>query len=450
MTTPRVFETLAGRFDPGAFDAPSGRAVVRLRIEGEGDWDATIEGDRMELAPANGDRPDARMAADADTWRQVAEDLRGGMEAFRRGRLKLRDDLHLGVGFLAATSGMTEPERLEVGRVQTPLGDVALLRAGAGHPVVLLHGLGATKASFLPTVAALAGRFRVIAIDLPGFGDSVKPIGAAYDPPFFARAVAGVLDACGIERAHLVGNSMGGRVALETGFDFPDRVGRLALLAPSLAWLRERPLAPLVRALPPELGLLQLAPRGVVEGIVRSVVPGGREGWSAVGVDEFLRSYLTPRGRAAFYAALRNIYLEEPERFWERLKELQGEALFVWGRQDRLVPIAFARHVRDALPAAEHLELDCGHVPQLEAPRGDARRDRRVLPARGRPASSAAPRVLQRRRGARTRFTRFARVPSLRTILAATFVRPRFACRLRETVARNGRRRSVRMRLPRA
>ena len=124
-----------------------------------------------------------------------------------------------------------------------------------------------------------------------------------------------------------------------------------------------------MRALPPELGLLQLAPRGVVEGIVRSVVPGGREGWSAVGVDEFLRSYLTPRGRAAFYAALRNIYLEEPERFWTRLRELQGEALFVWGRQDRLVPIAFARHVRDALPAAEHLELDCGHVPQLEAPR---------------------------------------------------------------------------------
>ncbi|HET8948983.1 MAG TPA: hypothetical protein VFN44_00690, partial [Solirubrobacteraceae bacterium] len=42
---------------------------------------------------------------------------------------------------------------------------------------------------------------------------------------------------------------------------------------------------------------------------------------------------------------------------------------FVWGRQDRIVPIGFARHVRDALPAAEHLELDCGHVPQLEAPR---------------------------------------------------------------------------------
>src|SRR5919199_6551045 len=366
---PDILQTLADRFDPEPFDAPHGRAVLRLRVEGEGDWDATIDGGAIELAPANGRRPDARMAADAATWRRMAEDVRGGMDAFRRGRLKLRDDLHLAVGFLAATSGMTGPERLTLGRVRTGIGDIAVLRAGRGHPVVLLHGLGATKASFLPTVAALAGAFRVVALDLPGFGDSVMPLGAAYDPPFFARAVAGVLDACEIERAHLVGNSMGGRVALEVGFEFPERVGRLALLAPSLAWLRERPWTGLLKAIRPELGLLQPAPRGIVEGIVRGLVPGGHEGWSAVGVDEFLRGYLNPRGRAAFYAAARNIYLEEPERFWTRLRALEREALFVWGRHDRLVPIGFARHVREALPSARHLELDCGHVPQLEAPR---------------------------------------------------------------------------------
>ena len=368
-SVPDILQTLVDRFDPEAFDAPAGRARLRLRVEGDGDWDATVADGRMTLAPADGTAPDARMSADAATWRRMAEDVRGGMDAFRAGRLKLRDDLHLAVGFLAATSGMRGPERLMLGRVRTSIGDVALLKAGSGRPVVLLHGLGATKASFLPTVAALAGSFRVIAIDLPGFGDSVMPVGAPYDPPFFARSVAAVLDACEIERAHVVGNSMGGRVALEVGFEYPDRVGRLALLAPSLAWLRERRWAPLLRAVPPELGLIQPAPRGIVEGIVRSVVPGGHDGWSAVGVDEFLRGYLTPRGRAAFYAAARNIYLEEPARFWSRLKELQGEALFVWGRRDRLVPIGFARHVRDALPAARHLELDCGHVPQLEAPR---------------------------------------------------------------------------------
>ena len=323
----------------------------------------------MRLAPANGDRPDARLAADPATWRRIADDLRGGMEAFNRGKLEIRDDLHLGVGFLAATSGMTGPERLELGRVRTGIGEIALLQAGSGDPVLLLHGLGATKASFLPTVAALAGDFRVYAIDLPGFGDSAMPVGAPYDPQFFARSAVAALDALGIERAHVVGNSMGGRVALELGFEHPERTGRLALLSPSLAWLRERRWATLLRAVRPELGLLQPAPRTIVDRIARAVVPGAKDGWSAVGVDEFLRGYLTPRGRAAFYAAARNIYLEDPDTFWSRLRELQGEALFVWGRQDRVVPIGFARHVREALPAAEHLELDCGHVPQLEAPR---------------------------------------------------------------------------------
>jgi pimeloyl-ACP methyl ester carboxylesterase len=370
---PAVLRTLVARFDPTAFDAPAGRARLRLEVGGGASWDALFDGEGLRLEPAEaGARPDARLAADRATWERVAADVRGGMDAFRAGRLALRDDLHLAVGFLAATSGLTDTGRLEVARVRTRKGDIAVYRAGRGDPVVMLPGLGATKASFLPTIAALAGRFRVHAIDLPGFGDSVKPLRAAYDPAYFAGAVTAFLDACGIERAHLVGNSMGGRVALETGFTAPERTGRLALLAPSLAWVRERPWAPLVRALRPELGLLQPVPRRVVDELVRRFVPGGRDSWTAVGVDEFLRGFLTPRGRAAFYAALRNIYLEPPEGpdgFWPRLRELQSDSLFVWGRHDQLVPIGFARHVREALPAAEHLELECGHVPQLERPR---------------------------------------------------------------------------------
>ena len=103
----------------------------------------------------------------------------------------------------------------------------------------------------------------------------------------------------------------------------------------------------------------------------RSSAGRSREGWTAAGVDEFLRAYLTPPGRAAFYAAARQIYLEEPHGssgFWTRLGELSPEALFVWGRRDRLVPIAFKRHVSDALPTARHVVLDCGHVPQVERP----------------------------------------------------------------------------------
>src|SRR4051812_2467014 len=299
-----VLRLLVDRFDATAFDAPTGTARLRLEVTGEGACDAVVRHGLMSLGPAAADRrADARLIADTQTWRRVGEDIRGGMNAFRHGRLQLRDDLHLGVGFLAATSGMTGPERLEVARERTELGDIAVLRAGRGDPVGMLPGLGGTKVSFLPTVAALAEDFRVIALDLPGFGDSVKPVGAPYDAAFFARSVVDLLDAMGIERAHVIGNSMGGRVALELGMLHPDRTGALALLAPSLAWLRERPWAPLLRFIPPELGLLHLAPRAPIERFVRAAVPGGDNGWSAVGVDEFLRAYLTPRGRAAFYAA---------------------------------------------------------------------------------------------------------------------------------------------------
>jgi pimeloyl-ACP methyl ester carboxylesterase len=165
---------------------------------------------------------------------------------------------------------------------------------------------------------------------------------------------------------------MGGRVALEIGMTAPERVDRIVLLCPALAWLRDRRWSGIVRLARPELGLLQIAPRPIVEGIVRRMLPGADDGWAAAGVDEFLRAYLQPRGRAAFYAAARNIYLDEPggdAGFWTRLSLLEPPALFVWGRHDQLVPEGFKRHVERALPRAEHVVLDCGHVPQVEAPR---------------------------------------------------------------------------------
>lgn len=371
QSLPFSLETLVERFDAGAFDAPRGRARIRLEAGSAGAWEALIDEERARLQPATGGSADATLSAEPAVWDTIAADLRGGMEAYRAGRLVIRHNLNLGVGFLAATSGMRGPQRLRFRSLDTTAGRLSILTAGSGPPVVLIHGLGATKGSFLPTVVALADRFRTIALDLPGFGDSDKPLGAGYHPPFFARAVVALLDALRLPRAHLIGNSMGGRVSLELGLRHADRVGRLVLLAPSLAWKRQRTWAPLVRLLRPELGLVQVTPRRVVEGVVQRLVPGIEHNWVRAGVDEFLRSYLTPRGRLAFYAAARQIYLEEPhgaKGFWTRLETLAAPSLFVWGELDTLVPIGFAAHVRKALPAARHLVLDCGHVPQLERP----------------------------------------------------------------------------------
>ena len=372
-TDAATLERLVARFDCELFWPM--REGARLRLGGDpgGDRDVVFAGDRAFLVAPEG-RADALLSADPETWARIADDARGGLDAFHRGRLRIRRDLHLGVGFLAATAAPRDGQAgLRFAQVPTAAGELSVHEAGSGPPVVLVHGLGATKVSMLPSVAALAdaGR-RAIALDLPGFGDSVKPIRAPYHAPYFAGAVVALLDALGIERADLVGNSLGGRVAIEVALRHPERTGRLGLLAPSLAWLRDRPWAPLLRIVAPQIGLLQPAPRPLVEAIARAVVPGATaQEWTAAGVDEFLRSYLTPRGRAAFYAAARNIYLEEPRGphgLWTRLPSLRAPALFVWGRRDHIVPRAFADHVAQALPAARQLELDCGHVPQLEAP----------------------------------------------------------------------------------
>ena len=370
VSLPNSLQVLVDRFDMSTFDAPQGRARIRLTVD-NAQWDVLVNGGARVVAADARVAADATLSADRATWDQMAKDLRGGMDAYRAGRLVIRHNLHLGVGFLAATSGATGPQRLRFQHIETSSGTLSILSAGVGEPVVMIHGLGATKGSFLPTVAALAGSFRTIALDLPGFGDSVKPLGAAYHAPFFARAVVDLMNALALPGAHVIGNSMGGRVALELGLRHAERVRRLALLSPSLAWRRERPWAPVVRLLRPELGLLQITPRWLVEAIVRRTIPGADSNWVRAGVDEFLRAYLTPRGRAAFYAAARQIYLEEPhgaKGFWTRLATLEPASLFIWGRRDSLVPIGFAKHVKDTLPAARHLELDCGHVPQLECP----------------------------------------------------------------------------------
>ena len=371
-TAPPALRQLVDRYNPEVFEL--GRPHARIRLDGAASrpFDVLLDGKTAKLVAADRDqRPDAILRADPDTWRSIAQDLRGGMDAFRRGRLQVRHDLHLGIGFLAATADAQEGG-LRLRTIHTAKGRISISEAGAGPAVVMIHGLGATKVSFLPTLAALAPHHRAIAVDLPGFGDSDKPIVAPYNAPYFAGTMTALLDALELDRADFVGNSMGGRVAIEVGLRAPERVRRIALLAPSLAWLRDRPWAPYLRWVAPQLGLIQPAPRAIVDGIVRRLVPGADEEWTAAGIDEFLRSYLTPRGRAAFYAAARNIYLEEPhgpDGFWARLPGLKPPSLFIWGRKDPIVPISFARHVREALPHAEHLELDCGHVPQLERPK---------------------------------------------------------------------------------
>ena len=118
---------------------------------------------------------------------------------------------------------------------------LAHTRTGAGAPLVLLHGIGSSRRAWDPVIPALAGHFDVIAVDLPGFGDSGPlPPEVEPRPAALAAAVAGLLDDLGITAPHVAGNSLGGWVALELAGIRP--VASLALLSPAGLWRGSVPL----------------------------------------------------------------------------------------------------------------------------------------------------------------------------------------------------------------
>jgi pimeloyl-ACP methyl ester carboxylesterase len=370
-----AFRTLPDRYlgaEPG-FDA-----TYHIRLGDVGrTWEvrATTHGARVRRGVSSR-RPDVTIGTDAATWLRLRLGELSGLEAFQQRRLYARGNLDLAIGFegmFRLPNGRPPLQRVHNVRVGRHL--VSTLTMGQGPDVLLLHGLGATKSSFFDTAAALSQAYRVHAIDLPGFGFSSKPMLATYDSPFFARTVCKVMDELGVGRAHIVGNSMGGRVALEIALSRPDRVGALVLLCPAVAFIR-RGLHPVVWLLRPELGMLphrfrratvaaqfwsMFADRDKVDPSVADIV-----------VDEFQRIYQSAGARFAFLSAARNLYLERPfgeQGFYGRLSRLERPALFVWGSEDKLIPAGFSRHVARWLPNAEQVVIDgCGHVPQVERP----------------------------------------------------------------------------------
>ena len=351
------------------------RASVALDVGPGAGWTFHVDDGELRLAHGAAAGADARITTDPDTMVALLRGERSGVEAFISGDVRVRGDLALTRRLSGALPGASAPARFPRGREAAAGGGTFYLEAGSGDAVVALHGLGATNASMLTTLWDLSADHRVIAPDLPGFGDSAKPV-RSYDAPFYGRWLVGLLDELGIAKAHIVGNSLGGRVAIEAALQAPDRVDRLALLTPSPAFIRRRELVRVVRLLRPELGLvpLPMSHKRVVASIKALFSRPHRlpDQWYEAAADEFLRVFGSPRGRVAFFSAARQIYLEEPYGdvgFWDRLRELSRPALFVWGDRDRLVPAGFARHVAKAVPDAHSILLsDCGHVPQFEHP----------------------------------------------------------------------------------
>lgn len=369
-------------------------ATVVFDAGGELAWTVRLRRGRSSLSRGRAWRPTTTIAADPATLGAVLNGTTSGVEAFIRGHLRARGSLgfalELDALFVHPTRAPSIPRshRTNVEGIETFWMEAGPTEGTSGAnvartPVILMHGLGATCASMLPTLHDLSRDRRTIAVDLPGFGASQKPFGR-YHPAFFARWLVAFLNVLGIPRADLIGNSLGGRVALEVGLRAAERARKLVLLAPSLAWRRFRHFVPLAKLLAPQLGIVPLTlPRLQVVLTMRSIFSKADRvprPWFDAAADEFLRIFSEPRARIAFFSAAKQIYVEDAggaRGFWERLPQLRLPSLFVFGDRDILVPKGFAAHVREALPSAEIQVLhDCGHVPQFELPDETHRRVR--------------------------------------------------------------------------
>jgi pimeloyl-ACP methyl ester carboxylesterase len=354
-----------------------------------GSWTVHLDNGRVRLTRGVVPSPDATVTADPATLSAVLDGRISGVEAFLDHGLVVRGNLALALQMDGAFDVGIRPPTHPVARVHNVLGvRSAYLEAGPrdAPPVVLLHGLGATNASMLPLLVDLSRDHRVIAPDFPGFGASAAPRWR-YRPADLARWLIAFLADIDARPAALVGNSLGGRVSIEVGLLAPDGVSRMVLLCPSPAFRRMRQFVPLVKLLPPDAVVTRLpvGHRAIVAGTRAMFSRPDRlsREWYDAAADEHQRVMRSYSHRRAFFAALRQIYLDEAfgaDGFWERLPMMSAPALFVWGDRDRLVPSSFERHVVTAVPHAQSIVLpDCGHVPQFEHPQRTAEITRAFL-----------------------------------------------------------------------
>jgi pimeloyl-ACP methyl ester carboxylesterase len=244
------------------------------------------------------------------------------------------------------------------------------------EPIVLVHGVGGWAENWRLVMSGLASTGRqVIALDLPGFGQSEAPRSVRYfgpDEAFYPRFVLAAMDVLDIERAHIAGNSMGGAVAYMTAVTAPSRTRSLVLVAPGGLG---RDVAFFLRACSlPGFGLVARLPRPrrAARDVLRTCFyDAGRippelyeeaERYGNASFPEFVRALSAGVGIRGVRRSLREAWVARSSLY-------AGPALVVWGREDFVLPLRHLVDVHATLPQAQLALIErCGHMPQAERP----------------------------------------------------------------------------------
>jgi pimeloyl-ACP methyl ester carboxylesterase len=252
-----------------------------------------------------------------------------------------------------------EPRTIDAGGIKT-----SYLEAGAGEPVVMLHGSGpgvSAMANWQHNIPTLSQRFRVLAPDIVGFGATERPDDITYSLRTWTDHVWAFLDAHGIEKTAIVGNSLGGRIALQMATDAPDRITKMVLMgSPGVGMTPTEGLAAL-RAYEPSHDAMRdllrnyfaVDPAMIADELVAiryqaSIADGAYEAYRAM--------FFDPRHTGSELA------ITEDE-----VRAIATPALLVHGREDKVVPMQVSVTMLGLLPNADlHVFSACGHWTQIE------------------------------------------------------------------------------------
>jgi len=245
---------------------------------------------------------------------------------------------------------------------------IAYYEGGAGDPLVLVHGFTGSKENWLESARYLTPQFHVFAIDLPGWGESERRAGEDYAPADQARRLNDILDALHVDRATIVGHSMGGHVSGLFAARYPDRVANLMLV---------------------DSAGVHFTPNDFARRVIGGATPfnfGSRAEFDAFMAELFVsprglpgrvKDALIARNVAghAFHAALLRELSSEPTAFLleHQLASIEAPTFVVWCRGDKLLDVSSVDTLILGLRVAKRLDTvileDCSHMPMMEKPK---------------------------------------------------------------------------------
>lgn len=231
--------------------------------------------------------------------------------------------------------------------------------------IVMLHGFGASLETWEDWARALSARYRVIRFDLPGFGLTGADPTGDYTDARSMKILGDLMDQLDVDRASLIGNSLGGRIAWNFAALHPDRVINLVLISPDgfaspgFDYGRQSETPLIMRALP------YTAPRSMLKANLAAAY-GNPEALSEASVIRYHDMMLAPGVRPAILARLSQVFLREPG---PTLARIQAPTLLLWGEKDGMIPISNADDYLRDLPNATLVRLPgLGHLPFEEDP----------------------------------------------------------------------------------